>query len=213
MIPIDPAAKIPIMLEDVLRRIEQRLRALKLTETAASRLAGKPDAIRNIRRGVEEGRDGVSTKTLAALAPVLETTVSWLSEGAGPEHNPAVVPLLGYVGAGAETHLFAESQGPFETVRAPENVANVKAALEIRGESLGAFFDRWLVFYGERFDPPETALIGSLCVVGLEDGRVLVKKLTAGQQNGKFTLLSQFEPPIYDAVVLWAARVVAMSPR
>lgn len=49
-----------------------------LKADAVSRQAGTPDAIRNMRRAVKEGRDGVSTKTIAALAPVLKTTPAWL---------------------------------------------------------------------------------------------------------------------------------------
>jgi hypothetical protein len=37
-------------LADILGRIEERLTALGLSATGATRLAGKPDAIRNIRR-------------------------------------------------------------------------------------------------------------------------------------------------------------------
>lgn len=56
-------------------------------------------------------------------------------------------------------------------------------------------------------------LIGKLCVVGLDDGRILVKQLKRGQLPGRFNLLSNTEPPIYDAAVVWAARVTHMTPR
>jgi hypothetical protein len=76
------------MLKDILDRIDQRLKAVNLTEAAASKLAvDNYEAIRNIRRKVKENNEkaGVSTTTLFALAPVLETTASWLLEGSGPE--------------------------------------------------------------------------------------------------------------------------------
>lgn len=70
----------------ILARIEKRLKALDISESAAGKLAGKPDAIRNLRRALEKDeRTGVSTATLNALAPVLETTSVWLFAGAGPE--------------------------------------------------------------------------------------------------------------------------------
>lgn len=72
--PMQPAA--------VLERIETRLKVLNMTENAASMAAGKPDAIRNLRRGVRSGaRRGISSATLAALAPVLKTSVEWLLTG------------------------------------------------------------------------------------------------------------------------------------
>ena len=73
-------------LKDILDRIEHRLRVVNLSATAASKLAGKPDAIRNLQRAVEKNdRQGVSTATLNALAPILRTTPVWLFAGAGPE--------------------------------------------------------------------------------------------------------------------------------
>ena len=72
----------PMQLAEVLERIEARLKILDMTENAASRAAGKPDAIRNLRRGVQSGaRKGISTATLAALAPVLKTSTEWLLSG------------------------------------------------------------------------------------------------------------------------------------
>lgn len=74
-------------LKAILARVDARLEAVGLSESKASKDAGKPDAIRNMRRAVEkdEGRQGVSTATLNALAPVLQTTAVWLLAGAGPE--------------------------------------------------------------------------------------------------------------------------------
>jgi hypothetical protein len=73
-------------LPEILARIEKRLAALKISESAAGKLAGKPDAIRNLRRALEKDeRTGVSTATLNALAPILKTTSIWLLAGAGPE--------------------------------------------------------------------------------------------------------------------------------
>jgi len=77
----------------ILARIEKRLAALDLSETAAGKLAGKPDAIRNLRRALEKDeRTGVSTATLNALAPVLKTTPVWLFAGAGPETSEGEAP-------------------------------------------------------------------------------------------------------------------------
>lgn len=136
--------------------------------------------------------------------------------GVRPEELRGVsrsVPLVGYVGAGAETHLFGEGQGPFDYVEAPDGAGPETVAVEIRGVSLGELFDQWLVFYDRLQDPPTTNLAGKLCVVGLVDGRVLVKKLKLGQLPDRYTLLSNTEPPIYDVEVVWAARVIAMTPK
>jgi SOS-response transcriptional repressor LexA len=80
----------PMELREILARIERRLNAVGLSASAASKAAGKPDAIRNLQRAVEkDDRQGVSTATLNALAPVLKTTAVWLFAGAGPEEEGA----------------------------------------------------------------------------------------------------------------------------
>lgn len=98
------------MLDEVLARINLRLEKVGLSESAAARQAGlSADAIRNMRRSVEQGkRAGASTRTLSALAPVLQTTVAWLTEQAGPEEAaeagasmPIAAPLISWVSAGA----------------------------------------------------------------------------------------------------------------
>lgn len=86
-------------------------------------------------------------------------------------------------------------------------------AVEIRGDSLGSIFNTWLVYYDDRHDPPRAELLRKLCVVGLADGRVLVKKLMKGSAPGLFNLESQTQSTIEDAVVEWAAPVKIMMPR
>ena len=207
------------MLQDVVRRIEKRLKAVGKSATAASKDAGlSEDAIRNMRRAVQKGdRQGISTRTVFALAPVLKTTAGWLLEGIGDEEaeEPVrrTVPLVGYVGAGAEAHFYGEGQGPLDQVDAPDGSTEHTKAVEIRGDSLGSFFDRWLVFYDDVRRPVTPDLFNKLCVVGLPNGQVLVKKLQRGSRRSRFHLIGQFGDPILDAEVEWAARVKNMVPR
>jgi hypothetical protein len=60
----------------VLENIERLLKVRKLSAHKASELAGKPDAIRNIKRKIEGGIQGnsLAIETLEALARVLGTT-------------------------------------------------------------------------------------------------------------------------------------------
>jgi transcriptional regulator with XRE-family HTH domain len=127
--------------------------------------------------------------------------------------SPETVPLVGFVGAGAEATLYSEAQGPFGEVPAIEGATEETVAVEIRGGSLGALFDRWLCYYEDRRDPPTRDMMKKLCVVGLEDGRVLVKQLLPSRIDGYFDLLSNNEPPIYEVAVAWAAIVIGIRPR
>ena len=149
------------------------------------------------------------------LGRVLGVRAKWLFDGTGPRKasRPQSVPLVGYVGAGAATAYFSDGQGPFDDVSAPPDATEHTVCVEVRGESLGALFDQWLVFYDDVHDPPGGKQIGKLCVCGLADGRVLIKKLARGQLTGHFNLLSNVEAPIYDAIVDWAAVVTTMRPR
>jgi len=203
-------------LQAILNRIEERLAAVGMTAAAASRAAGlSEDAIRNLRRAVEKGgreHGGISTRTISALAIPLKTTEVWLM-GGDKDFSPLSVPVVGFVQAGAEAVFFAAGQGPFDYVPAPDGSSEKTVAVEIRGESLGPFFSDWLVFYDNVQSPVTPDLHGQLCVVGLPDGRVLVKKLKASREEGLFHLMSQTEGPLLDQEIDWAARVKAMTPR
>jgi phage repressor protein C with HTH and peptisase S24 domain len=95
------------MLNEVVERIQKRLKAVGKTESRAALDAGLSDAaIRNMRRSIASGRrdPGASSTTLAALAPVLGTNLAWLLEGTGPEEGPGAttieVRLVSWVSAG-----------------------------------------------------------------------------------------------------------------
>lgn len=124
--------------------------------------------------------------------------------------GPRMVPLVGFVAAGAEAQLFGDGQGPFDYIEGPDDSNEATVAVEIRGQSLGPAFDRWLIFYDDRHSPVIPDLVGKLCVCGLADGRVMVKTLEKGGRPGRWTLVSNFEPPIYDVLIEWAAKVKLM---
>ena len=203
-------------LRSVLSRIERRLTAVGMTASGASKKAGKPDAIRNMQRAVRDGtRFGVSTATLEALSPILKTTAAWLQSGVGVEDidsEERTIPVWGRAGAGGIVNNFHESSGPIGAIDAPEDVTENTAAVEIEGESLGRLFDKWFAIYDEIRHPPTENLIGELCIVEVEDSRVYIKRLKKGR--GKtFVLESNYESPIENVRVKWAARVKRIVPR
>jgi transcriptional regulator with XRE-family HTH domain len=123
------------------------------------------------------------------------------------------ISVVGYVGAGAKTHFYAVAQGDLDEVPAPDGTTQKTVAVEIRGDSLGALFDRWLVLYDDVRSPVTPDLIGRLCVVGLKDERILIKKLHRGKAPGTFDLISEREEPVRGVEVEWAAKVKTMVPR
>lgn len=150
------------------------------------------------------------------MAPVLETSVDWLLNGVGEEDDvPATdsVPVVGFVGAGSVATLFSEGQGPFDEVEPPADSTPQTVGLGIRGASLGPAFDEGIVFYDDVRSPVTPDLHGRLCVVGLNDGRVLVKILRSAG-DGSFHLFSNtMDEPMLNEDVAWAARVKDVRPR
>ena len=165
--------------------------------------------------GHENGSSGFRAPSGELYARRYGVRFEWLMSGKGPmlPGSAAEVPLVGYVGAGAAAHFYAESQGVLDMVPAPDGATKDTVAVEIRGESLGALFQHWLVYYDEVRSPVTHDMIGRLCVVGLADDRILVKQVKRSKTPGLYHLLSNSEPPIFDVELLWAAKVKQMVPR
>ena len=123
------------------------------------------------------------------------------------------VKVKGYVGAGAEAHYYALADEDFEEVEAPLGATDQTIAVEIKGTSFGPLMESWLVFYDDIHSPITEALIGKVCVVGLSDDRILIKKIVRNR-NGGFDLHSNSnEDPLLDVDIEWAAKVTDIRPR
>jgi len=169
-------------------------------------------------RAHENATRGLRRPMAERYAKAFRIKAEWLIFGkpgeASEPQNPATVPLTGYVRAGSEAHFFGrQGFAELERVPAPDSATEETVALEIRSDSLGAIFKSWLLFYDEVRRPVTPDLIGKLCVVGLDEGRILVKKIQRSRARGLYHLVSQTESPILDVAVDWAARVKSMAPR
>lgn len=171
----------------------------------AAAMGRKPSAVTDLLNG----RRRLRADEISVVAAYLEVDPPSFSDTRASRQ----VPLVGYVAAGAEAVLFGEGHGEADMVDAPDGSTENTVAVEVRGASLGPIFDLWLVFYDQVYDPPHDGLAGRLCVVGLADGRILVKKLQRSREPGFWHLLSNAEAPILDQIIEWAAPVRAMTPR
>jgi hypothetical protein len=175
---------------------------------AGTRTIGQDDAQRYARRFQAKG---VKVTAQSILFGDPEAERSGISRFAIPQ---TTAPLVGYVGAGSEARFYAVKKGSFlDEVPAPQDSTSETVALEIRGDSLGLIFDRWLVFYDDLRRPVTADLIGKVCVVGLPDDRVLIKKIRAGSKEGFYRLFSEREPDIKNVSIDWAAKVKSIVPR
>ncbi|MUZ63223.1 phage repressor protein [Agrobacterium vitis] len=141
------------MLMDILNRIQERLDAVGLSANAASVKAGiSKDAIRNIQRACKSGRDGISITTLIKLAPVLQTTPSWLLEGSS-NANQFRVPKISWVSAGAfDTADTVHSFDEFPTIETSGLPDGDWVALEVQGDSMDRISPPGSVIFVNRAD-------------------------------------------------------------
>jgi phage repressor protein C with HTH and peptisase S24 domain len=206
----------------------ERLRIARERHFKSARAAGKAMGIPVSTYGAHEraeapgGRD-YGPDEAKRYARRFRVTPEWLLTGRGPgpgegpfePEGPEAprVRVVGYVGAGSAAHFYEVNQGDLDEVIWPQLPADTTVAVEIRGDSLGSFFNRWLVYYDDVRRAVTSDLIGELCVVGLADGRVLVKQIQRGRAEGLFNLMSVNEKPITDVAIEWSAKVIHMSRR
>lgn len=159
------------------------------------------------RERTEPTRDDVQRVAKALNIPLTDLEIGDVAK------RDLLVKVVGYVGAGDAAHFYDEAQGPLDMVQAPPNATELTVASIIRGPSIGRNFDGWTVYYDEVREPVREDHLGRLCVVGLPDGRVLVKWIHASRTPGIYHLHSETEPPINDQEIIWSARVTALMPQ
>lgn len=214
-------------------RLKLAIKASGKSMRKASLDAGmSADAVRGMRR---HPKGMPSIETIRRVASSLDVSPDWLAfnqgpmvrattvdpsgnriDPADPDDSPAerTVPLVGYVGAGGGVQRIQGVEDQYlDQVPAPDGWTPQTVAVEIRGDSLGSLFDRWLVYYDEVRRPVTDDMIGKLCVVGLADDRVMVKKILRRNSDDLFDLVSEKDGPILGVAIEWAARVKTMAPR
>jgi hypothetical protein len=209
----------------------QRLRAARSKKFRSARSAALALAIPVSTYGSHEraqlpgGRD-FGPEEAQRYAQRFGVTPEWLLTGYETMDEKANVPALptgssapkirivGYIGADAQAHLYAVAPRDLEEVELSTLAATKSTvALEIRGDSLGEYYSRWLLVYDEVHQPATPERIGKTCVVGLKDGRVFVKQLQQGAASRRYDLNSPSAPPIRNVAIAWAAIVKGIIQR
>ena len=196
------------------QRIREARMALGVTQT---RLAALCSVTRAAVSQWEKDATIPTGPNLVTLGKALQRPAAWLT---GQSRDPAGerivqrVAVVGYIGAGAQIFPIddhARGAG-FEEVEAPTGVEGPMVAVRVRGNSMYPIEDGWLVFYAKDSDGVDDSCIGRLCVVKIQDGATLIKKLRKGGRKGHYKLES-FNGPEMDNVRLeWAARVLDIRP-
>jgi transcriptional regulator with XRE-family HTH domain len=128
------------------------------------------------------------------------------------------VPLVGYASAGDAIEFNHLPPDENNRVVAPEEVSENTVAVEIRGSSLGEAIDGWVAYY-DRIEHRRVtrALDNCLCVIGLSDGTVFIKRLVPSKSDKRFYhLMSNTGADRLDvpaSLIEWASPVTSLRPK
>lgn len=155
----------------------------------------------------EKGKRPFPRRWAARLSPHLNCKPADLE----PDEEIEEILLVGDVGAGEKIYFFDDGVPGtgLEEVEAPPGLHD-GIALRIKGNSMAPrYFDGELVFYRRSGPTNPTDFLNEDCVVRLEDGSTMLKRLEPGSRPDTFTLRSYnpTEAVIPDARIEWAARV------
>jgi transcriptional regulator with XRE-family HTH domain len=141
----------------------------------------------------------------------------WILEGEGAPQSKVLnvrVPIAGEIRRGSAVHFYSDEKIKNTAELPPGGTASTLAIEVCEGSMRGIADDDWLFFFDHVRQPPTSELMGKLCIVELDAGQVLVKKLAPGRKKGRYDLESAVsEPTLRDQRVKWAARVTWIKPR
>ena len=138
--------------------------------------------------------------------------------GDGPEvvdvPEATLVRVIGRVGADSSGQVFfADAHDTYDMAPLPPGGTSRTVALEVNGMSMPMLADDGsLIYFEDQKSEPTPDLIGEVCAVQTEDGRVLVKRLLRGSAPGLFDLESIVGPTIKDVRLVWAAEITHFVP-
>ena len=163
----------------------------------------------------ENGQNKFKGPQAAEYARRFKTSAAWLLTGEGLDSPINIFKVVGLVGLGEHVEMLTASPtSPLEEIELPFgfNLENA-AALLCRGHSMTPRInDGEIVIYQRDSQTPEQ-LIGQDAVVGLEDGRVMIKTIRKGSAPNIWRLTSHNFPEIEDVKIEWCGELLAIIPK
>lgn len=129
--------------------------------------------------------------------------------------NRTVVPIMGFIGAGAEIDPEYESVPPdgLEQVDLPLQLDDDVIGFRVRGDSMLPTYDADTVVVVYRDKGIATSsLLGEVVAILTADGKRYLKRLMPGPKQHLYTLESLNARPIVGVRIAWASEVVAIIP-
>jgi hypothetical protein len=155
----------------------------------------------------ENGQRGIARDRLAVYARSFRVRVDWLAYAQGPMRiGPRRITIEGHLGdqVAIERETLAVDEIELIEAISPDEFI----AYRLHGNTYyPAWHDRDIVLVPRQHGPPEDYL-DRRCVITFGDGRdKLIRTLARGSRPGRFTLLSDREPPVADVEVSDAAPI------
>lgn len=193
-----------------LRRVRE-LRGFKTAKEAADRHGFNYSTYSQHERG----QVGI-TRAAGDYARAYKVSEAWLltGEGRGPNDSNGEIPLVGYLGAGAEVEPDYEQVPPegLEQVSIPFPLPDEMVAFRVRGTSMLPAYkpDCIIVVFREQRKPLES-FYGVEAAVRTADGRRFIKTIERG--IGGVTLRSWNDhTPIENVQLEWIGEIFAVLP-
>jgi transcriptional regulator with XRE-family HTH domain len=163
----------------------------------------------------ESGIRGINKSNAARYARFFRVDLVWLLTGKGKPQRNGHIPIIGYVGAGAEVYPIDDHAlgAALDQIDITETFDNL-VGLTIRGESMYPFRDGWILFYRRDQYGVPASCFNELCVCQVaNNGPLLIKQLRKGTTPNRFTLESWNASAREDIELEWAAPVLIILPR
>jgi repressor LexA len=161
----------------------------------------------------ENGTRGIA-RAAGKYAKAFRVSEGWLLTGEGEAHT-AIVPVMGYLGAGAEVEPDYEQVPPegLDEFEIPFPLPAEMIAFRVRGSSmLPAFKDgNIIVVYREQKRALES-FYGEEAAVRTADGRRFIKTIMRGA-DGTVSLLSFNAEPIENVRLEWVGEIFGTFPQ
>jgi transcriptional regulator with XRE-family HTH domain len=198
------------MEHELVTRLRERMEAAGFSMKSLSVAAGLNETY---VRDVLAGRSRPTVTNLIKLAEALHTSIADLIGEGDP--TTKVVPVMGYVGAGAEVEPEFEQVPPegLDHVTLPFAVPGDLIAFKVRGTSMLPVYreDAVVLVYREQRRAIES-FYGEEAAVRTADGRRFIKTITRGGRVGTVTLTSWNANPIEDQRLEWVGEIFAILP-
>jgi transcriptional regulator with XRE-family HTH domain len=193
-------------------RFRERMEAQGYTMKSLSLAAGLNESF--VRDMLQRGRRP-SLEKFSRLIAILGTTVADIMDESPEADSGRSVPLMGYVGAGAEVEPDFEqvpSEG-LEQIPVPFHLPADMIAFEVKGDSMLPQFRSGavLIVYREQRRSLES-FYGEEAAVRTSDGRRFIKTVLRGSQPGRVNLMSWNAQPIENAHLAWVGEIFTVFP-